>query len=216
MHVLLLRCNGVFFPLAFEKIFPKRKNALAARPSPGHVSVPILLESSHSPFYAQKVTAQEYNQCVKIYADSLYRFACKVTGRAADAEDAVQSAFEALWRQHEQIDFGKAKAWLFSTAHHKAVDQYRKGWRTEFPETLPDQRPQIPESNRFELREHIDRGLASLSEVQRSVLLLRDYEGYDYTEIGRLTDLSESQVKVYIFRARQKMQSYLSANAVSR
>jgi RNA polymerase sigma-70 factor (ECF subfamily) len=41
------------------------------------------------------------------------------------------------------------------------------------------------------------------------VLLLRDYEGYDYAEIGQITGLNESQVKVYIFRARTFLKNYI-------
>jgi len=51
--------------------------------------------------------------------------------------------------------------------------------------------------------------LDKLPEIQRSVLLLRDYEGYNYAEIAEITGLNESQVKVYIFRARQTMKDYI-------
>ena len=46
-------------------------------------------------------------------------------------------------------------------------------------------------------------------QIQKSVVLLRDYEGYSYAEIAEITDLSESQVKVYIFRARKTLQAYI-------
>ena len=57
------------------------------------------------------------------------------------------------------------------------------------------------------LREAINK----LPEIQRTVILLRDYEGYDYKEIGEITDLSESQVKVYIYRGRQALKEYLGS-----
>ena len=60
-----------------------------------------------------------------------------------------------------------------------------------------------------ELTDLLQHSLSRLSEIQRSVLLLRDYEGYAYEEIAEITELTESQVKVYIYRARQKMQQYL-------
>jgi RNA polymerase sigma-70 factor (ECF subfamily) len=59
------------------------------------------------------------------------------------------------------------------------------------------------------VREIVEKGLNKLPEIQKSVVLLRDYEGYDYAEIGKMTGLSESQVKVYIFRARQQLKNYL-------
>jgi len=53
------------------------------------------------------------------------------------------------------------------------------------------------------------RQLSELTEIQRSVVLLRDYEGYTYQEIAQITELTESQVKVYIFRARQHLKNII-------
>jgi RNA polymerase sigma-70 factor (ECF subfamily) len=60
-----------------------------------------------------------------------------------------------------------------------------------------------------DLKEVLNRGLEQLPEIQKTVLLLRDYEGYNYAEIGAITGLSESQVKVYIFRARTFLKNYI-------
>jgi RNA polymerase sigma-70 factor (ECF subfamily) len=67
----------------------------------------------------------------------------------------------------------------------------------------------VSESHRFEVKEILDKCLESLPPIQRSILLLRDLEGYDYKEIGGILDLTESQVKVYLFRARQKLKDKL-------
>jgi RNA polymerase sigma-70 factor (ECF subfamily) len=55
----------------------------------------------------------------------------------------------------------------------------------------------------------LDDALARLSETQRTLVLLKDYEGYSYEEIGKITDLNESQVKVYLHRARLQLREYL-------
>ena len=60
-----------------------------------------------------------------------------------------------------------------------------------------------------DLKQVLNAGLEQLPEIQKSVLLLRDYEGYDYAEIGNITGLNESQVKVYIFRARTFLKNYI-------
>jgi RNA polymerase sigma-70 factor (ECF subfamily) len=60
-----------------------------------------------------------------------------------------------------------------------------------------------------DLKEILNQGLEQLPEIQKTVLLLRDYEGYDYEEIGNITQLNESQVKVYIFRARNFLKNYI-------
>ena len=61
----------------------------------------------------------------------------------------------------------------------------------------------------FDLQEILHEALSKLPEIQKTVVLLRDYEGYNYSEIAEITALNESQVKVYIFRARQALQAYI-------
>lgn len=61
----------------------------------------------------------------------------------------------------------------------------------------------------FDLKGLIDKSLDLLPQVQKTIIILRDLEGYNYNEIGEMLDLSESQVKVYLFRARQKMKESL-------
>jgi RNA polymerase sigma-70 factor (ECF subfamily) len=60
-----------------------------------------------------------------------------------------------------------------------------------------------------DLKKVLDEALAKLPEIQRTVILLRDYEGYDYAQIGEITNLNESQVKVYIYRARIALKEYI-------
>ena len=59
------------------------------------------------------------------------------------------------------------------------------------------------------MKKALEAALARLSETQRSLVLLKDYEGYSYEEIGQIMGLSESQVKVYLHRARIQLKSYL-------
>jgi RNA polymerase sigma-70 factor (ECF subfamily) len=59
------------------------------------------------------------------------------------------------------------------------------------------------------LKEVLNAGLEKLPAIQKTVLLLRDYEGYNYEEIGQITELTEAQVKVYIFRARVALKNYI-------
>ena len=70
----------------------------------------------------------------------------------------------------------------------------------------PPQQQKLPE---FDLQTIIHETLEKLPLIQQSVVLLRDYEGYSYGEIAEITNLSEAQVKVYIFRARQTMKNYI-------
>ncbi len=154
------------------------------------------------------MNTKEYNICVKEFSDAVYSFILKNLRHEADAEDVVQIAFERLWMNHAAVNFDSAKSFLYTTAYRAMIDIIRKNKRTEYKEILPEQSVRNNAEN-FELKELLEKGLALLSEVQRSVIMLRDYEGYDYREIGEIVGLNESQVKVYIFRARQKLQAFI-------
>jgi len=154
------------------------------------------------------MTKREYNTCVDQFSDAIFRFIVKNIGHRADAEDVVQTAFERLWKVYKDISFEKAKSYLFTTAYRCMIDMIRKTkrivWTDEVPEGIARN-----DYERFELSEVLEKALGKLNEIQRSVLLLRDYEGYSYKEIATITKLNESQVKVYIFRARKKLQLFL-------
>ena len=63
--------------------------------------------------------------------------------------------------------------------------------------------------NSFEANEVVNRAVSILPPIQKSIIILRDLEGYSYNEIGEILDLSESQVKVYLFRGRRKIKKQL-------
>lgn len=154
------------------------------------------------------MTIQEYNQSVDLYADRLFRFVAKSVKDTHFAEDIVQDSYEKLWKNLAQVNGEKVKAYLFTTAYHTMIDRLRKEKRMSPTDLLPvgEEGPSNQYSDVGErLREAVDR----LPEVQRIVLTLRDYEGYSYQEIGELTNLNESQVKVYIYRARVYLKNYI-------
>lgn len=62
-----------------------------------------------------------------------------------------------------------------------------------------------------DLQEVLHEAIEKLPEDQKAVIMLRDYEGYAYNEIAEITGLTESQVKVYIFRGRKFLQQYLGS-----
>ncbi len=147
----------------------------------------------------------EYNESVELYSDRLYLFACKRLSDSELAKDLVQKSYTRVWLKREEIDASKIKSYLFTTCHHLIVDWVRKNQRM-VKESGPEESYSPQQSD---LKEIIDQALDKLNDVQRSILMLRDYEGYSYEEIGKITELSESQVKVYLFRARKKMKAYL-------
>lgn len=154
------------------------------------------------------MTPLEYNKCVDLYADRVFRFIAKNTRNRDDAQDVVQNAFEILWKNHENVDYLKSKSYLFTVAYHNMIDQFRK---KKNDTDITDDHLQVQgRSNQFTgAKDALELGLSKLPEMQKTVVLLRDYEGYSYEEIGKITELTESQVKVYIFRARTTLKNFL-------
>jgi RNA polymerase sigma-70 factor (ECF subfamily) len=93
------------------------------------------------------------------------------------------------------------------------IDVIRKDSRMVGVEYYDDSNMYAEENNN-DLNEVLHRALEKLPAVQRSVILLRDYEGYNYKEIGEITGLSEAQVKTYIFRGRVALRNYLVKTSV--
>ena len=150
----------------------------------------------------------EYNQSVDLFSDNVFRFILKNIRDEERSRDIVQDSYEKLWRNHENVNFEKVKSYLFTTAYHTMIDVIRKDKRQTFIEDY-----QIPEEKHDEqysdLTEILNEAVKRLPEIQRIVILLRDYEGYSYKEIGDITTLNEAQVKVYIYRARLFLKNYI-------
>lgn len=154
------------------------------------------------------MTVAEYNQCVDLHSDGVYRFILKNLRDEDAAMDIVQDAFEKMWTRFREISTGSAKSYLFTTAYHRLVDYTRKEKRLTRLEGGFDY-PRADQEHYSDLKEILDDALGKLPEIQRALILLRDYEGYSYEEIGKIAGLNESQVKVYIFRGRTALKNYL-------
>lgn len=156
------------------------------------------------------MTVQEFNKTVDLYADNLYRFILKNIKDSEKARDIVQDTYEKLWLKVSEVESTNAKSYMFTSAYRTMIDKIR---REKKQGDMSEANMYSLSSNRqySDLKEILDEALTKLPEVQRTVLLLRDYEGYNYAEIGEIAGLTESQVKVYIFRARGFLKNYIGA-----
>ena len=150
--------------------------------------------------------SNQYNKCVELYSDGLYRYMIKTCGNATEAKDLVQDAFEKLWIHRGKLVMEQAKSFLFKTAYRKNIDEYRKKQSKLGYETAMKNNDQTYNID-LGLKDILEKALAQLSEQYKKLILLRDYEGYSYAEIAKISGLSLSQVKVYIFRARKEMKA---------
>ena len=156
------------------------------------------------------MTVSEYNQCVDRHADGVYRFVLKNLRNEDKARDVVQDSFEKMWVRIDEIDGSKARSYLFTTAYHTMIDSIRRErFSAEMNELALNDHSYS--GGYSDLKEVLDEAVSRLPDIQRSVVLLRDYEGYSYQEIGEVTGLSESQVKVYIYRARIALKNYIGS-----
>jgi RNA polymerase sigma-70 factor (ECF subfamily) len=154
------------------------------------------------------MTERDYNECVKVHADNVYRFILKNLRNEEDSKDVVQSAFEKLWINREQVQPEKSKSYLFTIAYNQMIDHIRKQKRISLKDEFGESALSSGSIN-HNAKRILDEALSKLSELQRSLVMLKDYEGYNYAEIGQITNLNESQVKVYLHRARLQLKAYI-------
>src|SRR5690606_33286919 len=102
----------------------------------------------------------------------------------------------------------KAKSYLFTVGYRNMIDFLRKEKRVSLVDDFAEG-AKIKSEATHDIKSVLMQALQRLNETQRSLIMLKDYEGYSYEEIGEITGLNESQVKVYLHRARLKMKAYL-------
>jgi RNA polymerase sigma-70 factor (ECF subfamily) len=158
------------------------------------------------------MTDKDYNDCVDNFADGVYRFIVKNIRHTEDAQDIVQSAFEKLWVNRAQVLPEKVKSYLFTVAYHQMIDHIRKSNKMPLAEETFVPHEPINQAQ-AELKQLLMRAVNQLNPTQKSLVLLKDYEGYSYQEIAEIMNLSDSQVKVYLHRARLILKNKLSAYA---
>lgn len=154
------------------------------------------------------MTEKNYNDCVTQYADNVFRFIVKNLRHEEDARDVVQTAFEKMWRNRESVENDKAKSYLFTVAYNQMIDHIRKNKRIQLKEEFKEETKVGYQAN-GNTKKVLMEALNRLNETQKSLIMLKDYEGYNYEEIGKIMSLNESQVKVYLHRARLVLRDYL-------
>ena len=141
----------------------------------------------------------------------LYRLALRITLRHEDAEDIVQDTLIKVWNKRDEWqDIQSIEAYSLTVCRNLALDRIKRKDRQN--ESLDDIQlengaiatttpyEQMLQKDRIEL---VRRIVNALPEKQRTCMQLRDFEGKTYKEIAAIMDISEDQVKINIFRARQ-------------
>lgn len=143
--------------------------------------------------------------------DKLFRLALRITFDRAEAEDIVQDTLIRVWNKRDEwTQFGSIEAYCLTVARNLAIDRSeRKEAQTvaltpEMEQTPDASSPYERLVNKERMR-LLHRLIDRLPEKQRLIMQFRDVEGKSYKEIAALLNLTEEQVKVNLFRARQKV-----------
>lgn len=146
--------------------------------------------------------------------DKLFRLALRITFDRAEAEDIVQETMIRVWNKRDEWqELESVEAYCLTVARNLAIDRSEKKdsqtveLTAEAEETPEASSPydNLVSKERIRL---IHRLMNNLPEKQRSIMQLRDIEGKSYKEIAALLRLTEEQVKVNLFRARQKVKQW--------
>ena len=136
--------------------------------------------------------------------DKLFRLALRITFDRAEAEDVVQETLIRVWNKRDEwSQFGSIEAYCLTVARNLAIDRSeRKDSRTV--ELTPEMEQASDASGPYEKLVNKER-MALIHRLMNKLMLLRDVEGKSYKEIAAVLNLTEEQVKVNLFRARQKV-----------
>ena len=143
--------------------------------------------------------------------NELYRLALRITLNPAEAEDIVQDTMLKVWNRREQWDeIASIEAFCLTICRNLALDRNKRAGSQNAPLDVYDDPPdrshaanpeeQAIGNDRIAL---VRRLIDKLPEKQRSCMQLRDIEGKSYKEIAAVIGITEQQVKINIFRARQ-------------
>lgn len=152
--------------------------------------------------------AKEYNIVIEELSDRVFHFLIRMLDDEEVASDLTQDTFLQLWNHRKNVDQGKVKSWLFTTARNKALNYIKKYRESRLLEDTDLAELRQSELS-FENKDFLEQGFKLLTPEQRSLVLLRDLEGYDYKEIAELSGIPHQHVKARLFRARRRLKSVL-------
>lgn len=155
---------------------------------------------------------REYQQWVREHQDRAWSLARYLLKDAAEAEDAVQDAFIKLWQHRESIDPERVKPWLMKVTRNGCLDRLRRRRpEEEVSDTqVVEKHGPAAGAEAGELGQWLRRAIRGLAEPYRSLVILRDVQQHSYDEVANATELSLTQVKVYLHRARKQLREQLA------
>lgn len=166
---------------------------------------------------------EAFTELVNRYAERIYNLALKILRNPSDAEDVVQETFTAVYEKihtfHEHSDLF---TWIYRIATNFALMKIRQNKRESIIENELEYYDQLGERSLLtpapypeqmvideELKEELEKALQRIPEMYRTIFILRDIENLSTAETAAVLNISESNVKVRLRRARLYLQEEL-------
>ena len=161
-----------------------------------------------------------FEQAVDRHQRKVYTFARYYLGNAEEAEDITQETLMKLWQRRDQVDPEGTRAWLLQVARNACLDRIRRRQTTarlftvdaedDAVETTPDGQPgPVARAEAADFRLHLRRALDELADPMRSIVILREVQGFKYQEICDVLDIPLNTVRVYLHRGRRRLREQL-------
>jgi len=161
---------------------------------------------------------ENFYQQVAPFKDKLYRYALKILRDSYQAEDILQEALIKVWKKSEQFqEIENKEAWCMTIVRNLCLDKLRSNKRRRTVDLadhvkIADHSPStVDKMEKKEMMDRIKAEIEKLPEKMKTVMHLRDIEGYSYQEISDMTEYTLDQIKVNIYRARQYVRKALLA-----
>lgn len=163
----------------------------------------------------------KYKVLIQKYKDRIYSYAFYMLKNRMDSDDITQEVFIRIWKNIDNFNYSSAASWIMKTTHNLCIDYLRKKniamkREIEIDEQITDEiggsgRPSDPEIEirKDMLKKRISSAIEALPEQLRNVFVMYELQGFKYREISDFTSIPLNSVKVYLLRARKKLQEEL-------
>lgn len=143
----------------------------------------------------------------------IFAIAVRILGDASEAEDAVQEVYVRLWKHIDTVNEDEAQAWLCRVAKNHCIDKLRTrkcNDSLEDSEEIESEHSQPSKcAEQTQMSQWLNDAIKKLKEPYKSLIVLLELQQRSIREAAHATQLSENQVKVYSYRARQKLRALL-------
>jgi RNA polymerase sigma-70 factor (ECF subfamily) len=168
----------------------------------------------------------KYRYFIQQYKNRIFTYSLYMLKNRMDAEDVTQEVFIRIWKNIDGVNVLSAQTWIMKTAHNLCIDTLRKrGIEVKretaidecFEETYAGDNRENDPSIRYQLKvmnEAIKEAIKKLPENLKSVFVLYEIENLKYKEISKTLDIPLNSVKVYLMRARKKLQEELKKKEI--